>query len=234
MNLLKLIEYDDIYTILIKNISYKKNKLIRLLNKNLYNNNVYNDNYLFINNLDTNIIRKDLKLNKRYLNKILKSSKLKIINNEIILIENKNINTIRYLIIQEINILYNVLVINKYIIGKFKNSLILLTEINNLILNLKKKLDIKYKNNKNINISYFIKLLFQNPEILKLKIDIYYLFEIYYIIILNNNIILIDNIINKLNITKDYIEIIENLLILYNKNIKNKILFAILNNKNGK
>tara|TARA_B000000475_G_C15967709_1_gene435771 strand:- start:501 stop:1202 length:702 start_codon:yes stop_codon:yes gene_type:complete len=233
MNLLKLIEYDDIYTILIKNMSYKKNKLIRLLNKNLYNNNIYNDNYLFINNLDTNIIRKDLKLNKKYLNKILKSSKLKIINNEIILIENKNINTIRYLIIQEINILYNILVINKYIVGKFKNSLILLTEINNLILNLKNKLDIKYKNSKYINISYFIKLLFQNPEILKLKIDIYYLFEIYYIIILNNNMILIDNIIKKLNITNDNIEIIEKILILYNKNIKNKILFTILNNKNS-
>ena len=233
MNLLKLIEYNDIYTILIKNMSYKKNKLIRLLNKNLYNNNIYNDNYLFINNLDTNIIRKDLKLNKKYLNKILKSSKLKIINNEIILIENKNINTIRYLIIQEINILYNILVINKYIVGKFKNSLILLTEINNLILNLKNKLDIKYKNSKYINISYFIKLLFQNPEILKLKIDIYYLFEIYYIIILNNNMILIDNIIKKLNITNDNIEIIEKILILYNKNIKNKILFTILNNKNS-
>jgi hypothetical protein len=233
MNLLKLIEYDDIYTILIKNMSYKKNKLIRLLNKNLYNNNIYNDNYLFINNLDMNIIRKDLKLNKKYLNKILKNSKLKIVNNEIIEIENKNINTIRYLIIQEINILYNVLVINKYIIGKFKNSLILLTEINNLILNLKKNLDIKYKNNKNINISYFIKKIYESPDILKLKIDIYYLFEIYYILLLNKNKDKIEYIIDNLSKNKN-INLYKKILILYDNNIKNNILNSINNNNNSK
>tara|TARA_Y100000389_G_scaffold9685_1_gene9036 strand:- start:8755 stop:9456 length:702 start_codon:yes stop_codon:yes gene_type:complete len=233
MNLLKLIEYDDIYTILIKNMSYKKNKLIRLLNKNLYNNNIYNDNYLFINNLDINIIRKDLKLNKKYLNKILKNSKLKIVNNEIIEIENKNINTIRYLIIQEINILYNVLVINKYIIGKFKNSLILLTEINNLILNLKKNLDIKYKNNKNINISYFIKKIYESPDILKLKIDIYYLFEIYYILLLNKNKDKIEYIIDNLSKNKN-INLYKKILILYDNNIKNNILNSINNNNNSK
>ena len=233
MNLLKLIEYDDIYTILIKNMSYKKNKLIRLLNKNLYNNNIYNDNYLFINNLDINIIRKDLKLNKKYLKKILKNNKLKIVNNEIIEIENKNINTIRYLIIQEINILYNVLVINKYIIGKFKNSLILLTEINNLILNLKKNLDIKYKNNKNINISYFIKKIYESPDILKLKIDIYYLFEIYYILLLNKNKDKIEYIIDNLSKNKN-INLNKKILILYDNNIKNNILNSINNNNNSK
>jgi len=207
----------DILEYIIKNYNrYSTNLILKKTNKYLHQ--ILDNSFILNNNIDINTkiikIKIFLNLTDNNFYNILYNSNYNLYD---IIKCNYNKKIKKYKNPDDI-ILIIILFYDNY-----KNYIDIIDKIVNNYVN---KLNKKFNNNTNIkSYYYFIKFLYNNQYLLKLKEDLYLYFKLYYIF-LNNIDYDIDSVIKKLKYRNFNLEMI---IIFYNNNIKTKIINHIYN-----
>lgn len=212
----KILNIDILEYIIINYNKYSTNLILKKTNKYFYR--VLDNSFILNNNIDINTkiikIKFFLHLTDNDFYNILYNSNYNLYD---IIKYNYNKKIINYSHYDSI-ILIMILFYDNY-----KNHINIIDKIVNNFVN---KLNNKFNNEtKIISYYYFIKLLYSNQYLFKLKEDLYLYFKLYYIFLNNINYNL-DSIIKKLKYKNINIEMIIN---FFNNKIKTKIINHIYN-----